>query len=385
MAGSVRQKAPGKWEVRAWLPKSWDGSPRKQVSRTVEASSRRAAEKEAALLVAAIERGEYDHLVTQDASEGLIEPLTVAVVLERWLEWRRPDLAANTIHGYAKHMEHHILPALGDVLAEKLSVRELDSFYASLTPNVARKCHSILRSAFRLAVRWELLERDIIHLAERPSVPKPNKSIPTDAELGKLFEACDLQKKVLLVVASTTGARRGELCALRWQDIDLEASTVTIRHSCQEDRTLKSTKTSNVRTIPLDPYTAQMLKKHYLRASERALKAGKKLSGESYCFSPKMDYSVPYRPNSITLWFWRLCQEAGIGRAGLSIHSLRHYVGTHLIGDGTDPKTAANRLGHSRPTTTLAFYTHTTGAGDVAASDRLGKRLEALTHHVQEG
>jgi integrase len=162
---------------------------------------------------------------------------------------------------------------------------------------------------------------------------------------------------------------------LRWKDIDLESvpAVVHIEHNLTDDGEMKSTKTNRARTVPIDDDVAEMLRQHRLRAAEKALAVGAKLTGDCFVFSPVPASGAPFKPHSITTWFRRLRRRLGI--EGVTPHSLRHYCGTALILSNVDARTVADRLGHSRPSTTLALYTHTTGERDVEASRSISRRV----------
>lgn len=103
----------------------------------------------------------------------------------------------------------------------------------------------------------------------------------------------------MIYVAATTGARRGELCGLRWSDVDLDAATATFARSISDaggEVAVKDPKTHQARRIALDASTVAVLREHRRRAEERSQLAGVKLGPDAYVWSQDLDAVTPYRP-----------------------------------------------------------------------------------------
>jgi integrase len=161
---------------------------------------------------------------------------TVAQLLERWLEMA--DLAWSTRVTYKGYIERTILPTLGHLPLRRLDTATLDRFYTELrvrggvggrpmAPATVRQVHAILRRALDQAARWGWIPANPAALASPPRLGSAEIRPPTPEEVSRLLETAyeaDPDFAVLLWLAATTGARRGELCALRWGSIDLEAA-----------------------------------------------------------------------------------------------------------------------------------------------------------------
>src|SRR5262249_771555 len=156
-------------------------------------------------------------------------------------------------------------------------------------------------------------------------------------------------------VAATTGARRGELAALRWRDIDLQAGTLAIRANMTIGRMLKDTKTHQNRIVALDEETIAVLGSHRDRAEALCSAVGAELEGERFVLTARPGSDARLDPAAVTRRFIRLCKRLNI--QGVRLHDLRHFAGSQLIAAGVDIKTVQTRLGHSRPSTTLDVYT----------------------------
>lgn len=204
--------------------------------------------------------------------------------------------AATTMARYRSAISANINPRLGPLAINKVGPADLDRFYGQLaktglTPLSIRKSHSILSAAFKQAVKWGWVDLNPVLRASPPSIRGGEIRPPTRAELQQLLEACansheDLAS--LIFVAATSGARRGELCGLRWSDVDLDSATMTIARSISDAGravTVKDTKTHQARRIALDAATVEVLQSHRCRVTDRAAKAGVEIAPCAYVWS----------------------------------------------------------------------------------------------------
>jgi integrase len=204
---------------------------------------------------------------------------------------------------YRSAIEVNIKPTIGTVMIDKLDPVEVDRLYghlakSGLAPLSVRKSHAILSAAFNQAMKWGWVDRNPIARTSPPTIRGREIHPPTPAELRRLLDACaethpDLGS--LIYVAATTGARRGELCGLRWSDIDLEVATLTIARSISDAGkvvTVKDTKTHQARRIALDPATVAVLRQHRELAEQKASAGGVALGPWAYVWSQELDASA---------------------------------------------------------------------------------------------
>ena len=299
-------------------------------------------------------------------------------------------LERSTLETYQGYADKHIRPLIGTVPVGSLGADVFDSFYAELrrcrdhctgkglsdhrTPvehecdercrphtcrplgaSAIRQIHFILSGALKRAVRWRWLATNPIAEAEPPKAPKPNPQPPTPEEAGRILEAAwaaDPGWGTLVWLAIVTGIRRGELCGLRWRDVDLDKGVLALSRSIgQRNRETweKDTKTHQQRRIALDPETVEILAEHRRRCLERAEEAGVQMSAEAFVFSLAPAGSTYLRPNSVSERYSDLADRLGLRT---SLHKLRHYTATELISAGVDVRTVAGRLGHGGGGTT---------------------------------
>lgn len=377
MRGSIRQRGPNRWQVRVPVGRDAKTGRYRYVAREVK-GGKRAAERVAAELVAEIEKGGLRYQGRHTVSE----------LLDRWMAHiEAQGRAASTLVRYRSCIDVNIKPALGTVLIDKLDPVDVDRLYgrllkSGLTPLTVRKSHAILSAAYNQAMKWGWLDRNPITRTSPPTTRGREIHPPTPAELRRLFDACaeshaDLGS--IIYVAATTGARRGELCGLRWSDIDLDLATLTIARSISDAGkvvAVKDTKTHQARRLSLDPSTVAVLRQQRELADLRASCAGVTLGPWAYVWSQELDASTPYRPDRVTGAFCFLRDRLGLGH--LTFHGLRHFSATTLASQGVGVRTIAGRLGHANPGITLRTYAHFLDTADREAAAAIGEVVAGL-------
>jgi integrase len=184
----------------------------------------------------------------------------------------------------------------------------------------------------------------------------------------------DAALAAFLFLAAVTGARRSELVALRWAEVDLKRGVVEIRRGVVLGRdgiVGKGTKTHAVRRVALDPAAVRHLLAHRERSERVATMCGTILDGSAFVFSHEPDGSRPWRPDVVTHAFGRLRDRAGL--PNVRLHDLRHFVATRLLASGVDVRTVAGRLGHRNTATMLSLYSHFLEEADREAAVLMGR------------
>lgn len=235
----------------------------------------------------------------------------------------------------------------------------------------------MLRQSLEQARKWELIARSPAVDATPPSQRRSEVTPPTVEQVRHLIDearAEDPEFGGYLWLLAATGCRRGEGCAVRWSDVDLNGAELTIRHSiamANGQPYEKRTKTHQSRRVALDTATVAILRGHRRRMRERSLALGVPLEADAYVFADME--GRPWRPDVCTNRFGRLRDRLGLDRVRL--HDLRHFVATVLGNGGTPIASISSRLGHRDIATTLNIYTHAIPATDQLAAAYLGTLL----------
>lgn len=371
MRGHKRRKGDG-WELIVDLGRDPVTKRRRQRSRMFKGTSGEADTELAAMVTEA--SGER-------AGPGTEAPLSE--LIDRWLDLVADDLSPTTLEGYRCTVKVQIAPVLGSRPVGEITTAEIDALYRELLktrkPATVRQTHAILRRAFRQAVRWGWLTVNPAINATPPPVRKKKHIMPTPKQLAALLAAADTLDPdlgCLLRVAATSGARRGELLGLHESRVNLDTGVLLIdRNIVQAGGVLieKDTKTHQDRSVSLDAGTVAVLRRHLVRARERALAGGIGRALDPYVFSASVDGSVAMTPDVVSAAFRRLAKTHA---PGVRLHDLRHFSATQLLAGGVPVKTVSARLGHGSAAMTLDVYAAALPQADQPAADLLGSLLD---------
>ncbi|MFL6125422.1 tyrosine-type recombinase/integrase [Actinophytocola sp.] len=243
----------------------------------------------------------------------------------------------HTRESYEYTAARHIRPFLGRLRLSAVTPEQLDELYAGLLrcrehcslrakpghscrplgSATVRKIHYLLGSAFRRAVRWGWIDRNPTYGATAPPPSLPEPLPPTPAEATRILAEAwrDPDLGPLVWVAMATGARRGELCALRWCHIDTVDGVMVIRSAIAQARRglwEKDTKFHQRRHVALDPITCTILGTYHQERSRRAAVAGVVLSDDGFVFSPRTDARACWSPQELSRQYRRLVDRLGI-------------------------------------------------------------------------
>ena len=258
---------------------------------------------------------------------------TLTELIRRWLDLVREDLSPSTVRGYERIIRCYIDPDIGRVSLAKLRTDQLDRFYSNLrdeggqdggplSPATVRQAHAVIRRALNQAMRWGWIAANPASLARPPRVQTHALHPPEPDEVLRLIaeaERADPELACFLLLAATTGARRGELCALRWSDLDKKTGALTIARSIVETQgsTLieKDTKTHSSRRIALDSGSTAALTAQRGRCQRRAETCGVTLADSAHVFSVDPAGGHPWVPNEVTK---RVHPNSAVGRSRFS-------------------------------------------------------------------
>ena len=285
MRGHVQQRGADSWRLKVFIGRSGDGK-RRYVERTFRGSR---AEADVALARLVVEAADGRYVPAA--------PMSYGDLLDRWLAVKRMTVEPSTIRNYEWVAARYIRPVLGSRGLASLRPVDLDQLYTNLhgwglSPRTVRICHTVLRQSLEQARRWGLIARSPAVDATPPRQLRKEVTPPTIDEVRRLLDAAltdDPDFGTYLWVLASTGCRRGEACAIRWTDVDVDSGELRIRRAIAMDADgqpyVKDTKTHQSRRLALDEATVARLKAHRRRARERALALGVHLAADAYLFA----------------------------------------------------------------------------------------------------
>ena len=281
--------------------------------------------------------------------------LTVKNLFWEWLEFSKLRLKESTIANYIGKAEAHILPAFGSICADKLDASLLNKFIAEklksgLSSNYVADIVILLKSVMKFAVNRYNIRNRIAEVVppkrKRAEVNLLSKS--QQIRLQKYLSANQNLTSLGIALSLFTGLRIGELCALKWSDIDLSKRTISVTKTIQRIRVEGGTKVmitepksnSSVREIPIPDCMIPLIKRYTA-------------SKDCYLLSSS---SKPVEPRVMQYRFQKLLKKANL--PSIHFHALRHMFATNCVEMGFDVKSLSEILGHSGVEITLNRYVH---------------------------
>jgi integrase len=354
---------------------------------------------------------------------------TLGELVERWFEWRQQvrPISPVTVANYRGAIDRYILPNLGRARVHEVDAATLDTLYARVratggkcrhcwkrirrsepplrasvryrprpgaeeavhepdcargwpvSASAVREMHTVLSGAFKQAVVWGWTTHNPAKLATPPAAGRTEVAPPDAQGVARLLTAAteqDPELGLFLRLAVVLGARRSELIALKWRDVDLGGGEVLIASGvvrvAGQPLIDKDTKTHAKRRVAVGAETVEALKAHRARQAAAALATGSTLPPDAYVFARSPDGSKPISPDGISHRFQELAAQLGI-RARL--HDLRHFMVTQLVAGGVDWRTVSGRAGHADGHMTLGTYAHFQQAQDRQAAEFMDELL----------
>ena len=373
--GMVRQKKRGQWEGRITVGHKSDGKPiyryvyGKTQKETLEKLHQRIEDYRGVEL-------------TEDSK------LTLAEWLERWLnEYMIFTLRENTWRSYNNMVHNQIIPYLGSKQIAFITTADVQKFYNTikkegrknahpilghqLSDSMVRGVHMMLHEAMDTAVKERLIVKNPTEGTTIPKTNYPPKQILTEAQLERFMEviAEDELWRDFFYTELTTGLRRGEICGLRWSDLDEATARLKVQRTVYKQEGGKlvcgDTKTeTGMRTIQLPPSTMEELRER------------KKNVVGPWIFPSLTEPEEPMNPPTAYRRMKTLLKRAELPL--IRFHDLRHTFATHALISGVDAKTLSRILGHTNASFTLDTYTHVTTDMQKRASGIVGGFMEDL-------
>ena len=374
--GHIRERSPGSFELRYGLGTDPATGKRKMATTTVR-GSRKDAEKELRRLLRSLDTGEH------------VDPtrITVQEWLGTWLDAVRVEVSPKSHERYGEIVSHYLAPALGKLQLAKLAAVHITGVYnalatggrcdgkeGGLSPRTRRHIHRILSAALSRAVEQQLLARNPADAFKKrlPKVERREMATLTAHQAQALLAAIRHARVYWpVLIALATGARRGEILALRWRNVDLDRGSLCIVESLEQTKAglrFKAPKSEKTRAITLPAFAVAELRRLKREQAESLLMLGVRQSGATLVCARADGEPMP--PRSLTHEFLKAIRRVeDVPR--VRFHDLRHSHATHLLVAGVHPKVAQERLGHSSISVTLDLYSHVTGTMQEDAAAKL--------------
>jgi integrase len=366
MIGHIRRRGARSWELKFDI--GVDATGQRQTRFHSFKGTKREAEIELA------------KLVSMHASGGYVDPdrLTVGDFLTRWeSEWAPANVSAKTLERYRELLAHHVRPHIGAMRLQKLRTIDLAGLYgrlqrpkdqggSGLAARSVGHVHRLLHRIFGHAVKWSLIVSNPASAADPPRVERAEVEILHPDQIKAVMAAIRGRWiRPIVMLALATGARRGELCGLRWRNVDMEAGRISIESSLEQTNAglrCKEPKTkAGRRTVSIPPVIAGQLGAHWREQQEQRLSLGRgRSSGDDFVFARLEGEPIP--PDTLSQEWARLVRQLKLPK--VTFHALRHTHVSSLIRAGVDVVTVSRRIGHSNPSLTLNTYSHLFGNPD---------------------
>ncbi len=359
--GTVRRRPDGRWEGRIIAGHKDNGKP---IYRSVFAPTQKELTEKLRVLIR-----QY-----QGVELGENSRVTLGEWLDIWLRRKEKSLRESTAELYRSTIRHHIVPHLGTKMLSQITPIHLQSLYATLLQSgrvsggglsnaTVRKVHMLLHEAFADAVREKRLAENPTLDAVPPKVERKEMPVLQREQIEKLLAQTngDALWHDFFTTELMTGLRRGEICALRWEDYSEDGCL----HVC------RSVRCKSGRPILGEPKTDGGKRTILLPMSVKNLMDKRKETAVSdWIFPHPKDDSMPLPPSSAYHKLKSLLRKAGL--PDMRFHDLRHTFSTTAAAAGVDPKTLPALLGHTKASFSLDVYTSMTDDMKVHAQTVVG-------------
>lgn len=377
--GTIRQRSDGRWEARFTVGR--DPGTGKQVQRSVYGATQKEVRQKLAQVTAAIDNGTYT----------VPSKMTVGQWLDIWSRDYLGGVKPFTVLNYSQHIKNHIKPALGAVKLEALNAHTIQGFYNSLgkpqgdKPGLSAKTvkciHGVLHKALSQAVKVGYIRFNPAESCELPRIERKEIRPLDNEEIGAFMKAVQGHRfEALYLVTLFTGLRRGEVCGLTWDCVDLDLGTILVNKQLQNvpgqpgEFRLVSSKNGKGRIIAIAPFVVEVLRRHKVQQVEARLKAGPLWQNNGFVFCNEVGEHLS--PNTVYHNFKRIA--ASIGLPDARLHDLRHSYAVASLRAGDDIKTVQGNLGHHTAAFTLDTYGHVTEEMKRASAERMEAFIKGI-------
>ena len=314
-------------------------------------------------------------------SAAASEVITLGSWMDRWLEnYARPTIKHSTYCSYELYVRAHIKPQIGGLYMNTLRADDLQAFFneraksgnqarkGGLAPKTLTNLRNMMHMAFGQAVKNHLLQENLIEGIRLPKATKTEMRVLSREEQRRLMTAARLAPEPAafgIIFDMFTGLRLGELCGLRWENVDMENRSFLIFVKKKSQPKHDDSITAAVKTMPTtktdNSRRRVFIMDELFHDFEMYRSIQMSIKEQDYCYNPDgyvfcQENGSPYEPRTYQDLFKRCIRQAGIADA--NFHSLRHTFATRSLEQGMDVVTLSRLLGHANPSITLDKYGH---------------------------
>lgn len=318
-------------------------------------------------------------------SRGQVLPDQKISLNDWWIRWLdeavHGQVEPKTERDYRDIVRLHLSPRLGDFRLIALQPHDVSALHRSLLDSglasaTVHKAHRVLARSLAVAVRWGLIDRNVAALVSAPKIRSSSITPLSDFELLELRRHAQGATDAARLYLALLGLRQGEVLGLCWEDVDLDAGIVYVRHSLSrtpgQRPTLKDPKSeAGKRAVVLPELVGIVLGRHW-QEQLRQRNSAKKPWPDHPNFVFRNSHGGPLDSRRDHRWWTDLLRKADVPHRRL--HDARHTAATLLLTEGVGTRAAMSWLGHSQVSQTMR-YTHIVDAVSRDTSARLGKAL----------
>lgn len=311
--------------------------------------------------------------------------ITVSDYLDKWFhDYVEIKLAPRTQSRYLEIINNYFIPEFGHMKLSDLRPFHIQDHYSKaidkLSPSTVLYHHRVLHKALKMAVKWQYLMHNPADNVEPPSAKRKDFTVLSTEQIDTLLQYLKEKNHVLyipIVLAIMTGMRRGEICGLQWQDVDLDSGLIQIKHQLQRingELILRETKTAGSRRpIALDDITISLLKAHRQQQRENRILFGPAYQIDNFNYVCTWPDGKLIDPDYISHAFPKILETLNL--PSIRFHDLRHTSATMLLKAGINPKVVSERLGHTDIRITLNTYSHVLPNMQKEAAEKLAENV----------
>ncbi len=318
------------------------------------------------------------------------------ILLGDWLDfwyqsYKKPNLRPNTQMSYERRIYQHIIPALGNIQMDKLTIADIQKFYADLkqggrllraelygeglSNQTVRGIHTTLHAALEKAVAEKLLFRNPADGCRLPPAKAREMQVLAPEEIQRLLiQAKEDGCYELLLLEFSTGLRRGEICALQWDDLNFKTGALRVErqvHRVKGELVISQPKTkASNRSVILPTPVLNVLKEY------------KKAVVSRWIFPSPVNVDAPRDPAAVRKRLQTVLERADCKK--IRFHDLRHTFSTVSLEHGMDVKTLSTIIGHVSSSTTLNVYAHVTDEMRRTAAAKIDQGIAGAEANLQD-